>query len=63
MTKYEIKVLPKIGEPRIESHDSAERYSIAIHAYDRCGIRIECDRSKMVAVNTRLPRNANYAGD
>lgn len=63
MTNYEIKIPLKNGECRIEKFDNAERYSIMIHAYDRSGIRIECDRSKMVAVETRLPKNANYAGD
>lgn len=63
MNTFEIKILPKKGEPRIETFDNAERYSIMVHAYDRSNIRIECDRSKMVAVETRLPRNANYAGD
>lgn len=63
MSNFQIKVLPKVGEPRIETYDNAERYSIAIHAFDRCNIRIECDRSKMVSVETRLPKNYNYVGD
>ena len=63
MSNFQIKVLAKNGEHRIETFDNAERYSIMIHAYDRCNIRIECDRSKMVAVETRLPKNYNYVGD
>jgi len=63
MTNYEIKVLPRKGEPFVNTYENAERYSIAIQAYDRSGISIECDRSKMVSVETRLPKNYNYVGD
>jgi hypothetical protein len=63
MTNYKIKVFPKVGEPFVNTYENAERFSIAINAYRMCNIRIECDYSLSVPVNTRLPRNYNYAGD
>lgn len=63
MTNYQIKVFPKIGEPFTNTYKSAEDFSIAINAYRMCNIKIECDYSLSVPVNTRLSRLANYAGD
>jgi hypothetical protein len=63
MTNYEIKVLPRVGSPFTMTYESAEDFSGAVLAYDRTGIKIECDRSLMVRVDTRLSRLANYAGD
>jgi hypothetical protein len=63
MTNYEIKVLPKVGEPFVNTYADAERFSIAVNAYRMSNIRIECDYSLCVPVNTRLSRLANYAGD
>lgn len=63
MTNYTIKVIPAKGEPFVNTYENAERYSIAINAYRMCNIKIECDYSLMVSVNTRLSRLSNYAGD
>lgn len=63
MTNYEIKVLPKVGEPFVMTYANAEKFSVAVNAYAMSGIKIECDRSLVVRVNTRLSARSNYAGD
>jgi hypothetical protein len=63
MTNYEIKVFPKVGEPFVNSYSTIERYSIAVNAYSLYGIKIECDRSLVVDVNTFMSVLSNYAGD
>ena len=63
MTKFQITVHPLKGEARVIEYADAESYSVAVHAYHMSNIKIDFDPSLMVSVSTRLPRNANYAGD
>ena len=63
MTNYQITIVPLNGEARVVEYPNAERFSVMVHSYNRCGIKIQYDPSLMVEVETRLPRNANYVGD